>query len=267
MRHSNRAMTMAAIFGLVVVGLGVTHESGAQSPTPSVEERTATTHPIRYFLSLPQGWTRDRRWPVAMVITDADREFENTARAFAAARGAAPFIVVVPLVLSGGGPARQHMPDFDYAPAVWAFADSVGNCRFDADGITAVLRDVQERFGADERMFITGWEAGGHVVLAQLAEHPERIRAVVAVTPNYQGRCVTAPRRAPQASTIPIRVFHGSEDPSWAPGQPLYAQWFRIDSMTRALGLTNVADTLIAGRGHGALPADVLRFFARLLEK
>jgi dienelactone hydrolase len=258
----------APLSGLVALLLGAGQSSWAQSPASVVEERTPATHPIHYFISLPQGWTRDRAWPVAVVIPDAYREFENTARLFGAARGSLPFIVVVPLVLSGGGTARQHMGDFDYTAAVWTFADSVGNCRFDDDGMTAVLRDVREKYGASENVFIAGWEAGGHVVLAQLFDHPERFRAVVAVTPNFQARCVTAARGASQAAaTIPVRGFHGANDAGWAAGQPLYSQWPRVDSVARARGFTNVADTLIPGQGHGPMPADVFRFFASLLGK
>jgi dienelactone hydrolase len=203
-----------------------------------------------------------------VVITDAYREFEATARTFAAVRGSRPFIVAVPLVLSGGPSASQHMTDFDYGRVEWAYADSVGTCRFDDDGLAALIRDVQQRDNGEDRVFLTGWESGGHVVLAQVLERPERLRAAVAVTPNFQGRCVSSNRAAPEAiASLPVRIFHGADDPGWAPGQPLYGQWFRLDTVARARGFTDVRDTSIAQRGHGSLAMDVLNYISTLVPR
>jgi dienelactone hydrolase len=223
---------------------------------------------MHYFVSLPAGWNRSRRWPVVVVITDAYREFAETARNFATERASRPFIIVVPLVLTGGPPAAQHVTDFDYGPAEWSYADSVGACRFDDDGLAAILRDVQQRDNGDDRVFITGWESGGHVVIAQLLEHPERLRAAVAVTPNSQGRCVSSDRRVGESwATMPVRIFHGADDAAWAAGQPLYTQWFRVDTATRLRGFSNVLDTTIVHQGHGSLAAHVLSYLAGLLPR
>jgi NAD(P)-dependent dehydrogenase (short-subunit alcohol dehydrogenase family) len=266
MRHTVRWNMTAGVAAFVTLALGSARQVAAQSPGPVIERHTATAHPMHYLIALPNGWTATRRWPVVVVIPDANREFDNVARLFAAARGSQPFIIVVPLVLSGGGTARQHMGDFDYSTATWAFADSAGNCAFDDAGMTAVLRDLREKFSADDRTFVTGWEAGGHVVLAQLFAHPDRYRGAVAVTPNFQGRCVTSIAHAPASTAaIPVRGFHGSSDAGWSDGSPLRAQWPRADSAARARGFTNVTDTLIVGQGHGPMPAEVLGFFASLV--
>ena len=37
--------------------------------------KTASTHPIQYYLSLPEGWTKAKKWPVVVVIESADRDF------------------------------------------------------------------------------------------------------------------------------------------------------------------------------------------------
>ncbi|HEY1952500.1 MAG TPA: hypothetical protein VGG76_06815 [Gemmatimonadaceae bacterium] len=262
MRHPITLLVMFGMPSIVTLPIGAGQSPRAQLKDALVEERTATTHPIHYLVSLPQGWTREKRWPVVIVITDAYREFHETAREFASARGSRPFIIVVPLVLSGGGPAKQHRTDFDYAPAVWTFADSVGSCRFDDQGMTAVLRDVHREYNGDNRIFITGWEAGGHVVLAQLFGHPERIRALAVSTPNFQGRCVSANGRVARSlANIPVRGFHGVDDVTWVRGQPLYDQWPQLESVAHARGFTNVADTLIPHQGRGPMPDAVLSFF------
>lgn len=234
----------------------------------TITERRAPGHPMRYFVARPGGWTNDRTWPVLVVITDAYREFESTAQAFAAARGAGRFIIVVPEVLSGGAPAKAHATDFDYSAADWAFAERVGNCKFDDDGLAAVLRDVTDQDHGEQRVFITGWEAGGHVVFAQLFNHPERVRAAVAVTPNFQKRCVTEGRRVTgSVAATPIRVFHGADDTAWGSADRpwLVDQWHRADSLAKARGFTSVPDSLIPGEGHGAMPNAIIAYFTRLL--
>src|SRR6059058_2279494 len=152
----------------------------AQQPDAAqgITERTAMAHPIHYFVSLPPGWNPQRTWAVIVVIPDADREFRKTAATFAAARGSTPFVIVVPMILGGGGTAQQHKNSFDYSDSVWSIADKVGFCSFDEAGLTAVLDDVRRLYHSDSKIFLTGWEAGGHVVIPQLFTHPDRIRAV-----------------------------------------------------------------------------------------
>ena len=192
-----------------------------QGPSAPIEERTASSHPMRYWVALPAGWESARQWPVVVVIPDAYRHFEEATRDFAAARGNLPFVVVTPLVLGGGGTAQQHMDDFDYGQEVWARIATEGNCKFDEDGLTAVLVDVRQRFHTQERVFLTGWEAGGHVVLAQLLNHPERLRAVGVATPNFAGRCVAdGPAPDERSRALPVRMFHGSLDVLGAAAHP-----------------------------------------------
>src|SRR6266550_7507956 len=127
--------------------------------------------------------------------------------------------------------------------------------------------DVRRLYHTDSKIFLTGWEAGGHVVIPQLLRHPQRIRAVAVVTPNFLGRCVTpAARKLTDAeSQIPVRVFRGDKDPAWTSISPLFTQSARFDSLARTRGFRNVSDSLIRNRGHGALAPDVVDYFATLL--
>ena len=63
----------------------------------SEELRTASSHSMQYYVSLPQDWTVDRNWPVAVVIESANRQFQETLAVFAKARKDMPFILVAPL--------------------------------------------------------------------------------------------------------------------------------------------------------------------------
>jgi hypothetical protein len=261
-------MTLRVLLSISCLAAG---RLDAQQPTASsgIIERTATAHPMHYFVSLPSGWNAQRTWPVIVVIPDADREFQKTAATFAAARGSTPFVIVVPMILGGGGTAQQHKDSFDYSHNAWSVADKVGYCGFDEDGLTAVLDDVLRRYHTDSKIFLTGWEAGGHVVVPQLFAHPERIRAVAIVTPNFLGRCVTpATRRLTAAeSMIPVRVFGGGSDPAWTSPSPLVVQSAHFDSLARARGFRSVSDSVVANRGHGSLAGDVVGYFATLLKQ
>ncbi len=48
--------------------------AGARA-APAITDHQATTHLMRYHLALPSGWSRERAWPVVVVIPDAAREF------------------------------------------------------------------------------------------------------------------------------------------------------------------------------------------------
>jgi len=68
---------------------------------------TAPGTVMKYSASLPAGWTRDRTWPVVVVIPDATRDFDGNLAAFAAVGATSPFIFVAPHVVTSGGPLRD----------------------------------------------------------------------------------------------------------------------------------------------------------------
>src|ERR1044072_2803147 len=72
--------------------------------------KTASSHPIQYYLSLPEGWSTGKRWPVVVVIESAERQFLEAATAFAQARASRPFILVTPLVVTNGGSGYRSVP-------------------------------------------------------------------------------------------------------------------------------------------------------------
>src|SRR5215467_5623105 len=62
--------------------------------------KTASSHPIQYYLSLPDGWTAGKKWPVVVIIERADRDFEHATNVFARSPKRGPFILVTPLVVT-----------------------------------------------------------------------------------------------------------------------------------------------------------------------
>src|SRR4051812_5095742 len=109
------------------------------------ELKTATGHPMQYYLSLPEDWSAGKTWPVIVAIESANRDFRANAEAFARARGKLPFIVVAPLVVTGGGAGFRTVLAYRYSDAVWSEIDRMGQFHFDETGIAAVVADVHRR--------------------------------------------------------------------------------------------------------------------------
>lgn len=230
-------------------------------PQTDVQLKTASTHPMQFYLSLPQGWTAQRKWPVVVAIEGANRQFQQTAEAFARAGAGMPFIVVVPLVLTNGGSGYRQVPAYHYSAAAWDQAERAGPCRFDAEGIAAMAADVRKLYGGEDRYFLTGWEAGGHTVWATLFQHPDTLRAVALSDPNYQGRCLDdgfSPH--PARADLPVRIFLEGA----APNPYIVRQSADAKAAAEAHGYRRVSQVALPEKPHGPLPEDVLAYFSSL---
>jgi dienelactone hydrolase len=215
---------------------------------------------------LPRDWAPGKTWPVVVAVPGAERDFEGHARLFARARGKMPFIVVVPLVLTNGNTRYREIPTYHYADDVWTEVERVGRCRFDEEGLAAVARDVRTRYGGAERYFLTGYEAGGHLVWATVFRHPEALRAAAMSGPNYIGRCMENGRfsDSPARVDLPVRVFEGADSPFWAPGKPFSAQWQNAKRLAEEHGYRGLSFTPVPGQGHRPFPDEVLAYFRSL---
>ena len=264
MRRTTR--TGRAVFFCCVVALSSSSAKPVYASEPP-QLKTTTSHPIQYYLSLPEGWTRDKKWPVLVVIESADREFLQAATAFAAARGSRPFIVIAPLVVTNGGSGYRSVPTYHYSDTVWDRIQNSGPFNFDMEGITAIMQDVVKRYGGDEKYFISGLEAAGHTIWGILFNHPEAVRAAALVCPNYLGRWVDEAHisSAAERVSLPVRNFVGTKDSLCSPGQPVYTQMQRAMSLAEAHGYKNVSLTRVEGKGHERLADEVLAYFSSLM--
>jgi poly(3-hydroxybutyrate) depolymerase len=235
--------------------------------TPAQELKTATDHPVQYYLYLPQNWTATQKWPVIVIIESANRQFQSNAEVFVRARQSMPFILVAPLVVTNGGANYRRVPTYHYSDTVWNEIERVGGCQFDMAGIAAIVRDVKRLYGGEDRYFITGWEAGGHTVWAMLLQHPEALRAAAPVCTNYRGRCMEDAQfsSSPQRTKLPVTVFGGEADPGWKQGQPLYTQSQEAIKIAREHGYGSVSESVAPRKGHEPLADEVLAYFYSLL--
>jgi hypothetical protein len=248
--------------------LSSTAATVGQREPESTQLKTATTHPIEYYLSLPQGWTAAKKWPVVVVIESADREFLNAATAFATARRDRPFILVTPLVVTNGGAGYRSVPTYHYPDSVWNRIQDAGQFNFDMDGINAIMRDVSKQYSGEEKYFITGFEAGGHTVWGILLNHPEASRGAALVCPNYLGRWVDEQHisTATERGALPISNFVGTKDELCAPGKPIYTQMQRATNLAETHGYKKLSLIRVEGKGHERLADEVLDYFWSLLE-
>ncbi|HET7250137.1 MAG TPA: hypothetical protein VFI79_09850 [Gemmatimonadales bacterium] len=242
---------------MALAAIAVASVAGAES-TP-ISTHQATTHVMRYHLALPVGWSARHAWPVLVVVPDAKREFEANLARFVAARGARPYILVAPEVLSCGGARTRTADQYAYTPAEWARLGGGDDFAFDEAGVAAVLSDVHGHWNGEARAFLTGWEAGGHTVWALALRHPERWRGVAPVTPNYQrrGLAPAAFSRNADRATLPIQPLRcATADPAL----------LRFTDQQTALALNDARShgfrpqpvRVVAGTQHGPLPDAVL---------
>lgn len=228
--------------------------------------KTASSHPIQYYLSLPEGWVAGRKYPVVVVIESANREFLEAATAFAQARGKQPFILITPLVVTNGGTRYREVPTYHYSDQVWTRIQNDGEFNFDMAGITAIMQDVVKQYGGEDKYFITGFEAGGHTVWGVLFNHPAALRGAALVCPNYLGRWVDEAHISSDSSraVLPIRNFVGTKDELCLEGHPIYTQMQKAINVADAHGYHNVSLARVEGKGHERLADEVLAYFASL---
>ncbi len=227
------------------------------------ELKTAGGHSIQYYVSLPQGWTAAKKWPVVVIIESANRQFQETAEIYARARQNRPFILVTPLVVTNGGPRYREAPGYRYSEAVWAEIEQTGPCEFDVAGIAAVVKETREKYSAEERFYLAGWEAAGHTIWAVIFRHPEWLRAAALSGPNYAGRCLDERQfsMSPARAGLPVKVFSG--EGAAGPGSPIFTQFDLAARVAREHGYPNVSREIVK-KPHGPMADEILAYFASL---
>jgi dienelactone hydrolase len=255
---------------LLLFGLLFSLSSPARDIT-QLQSKSASKHPMRYELSLPNAWVANKTWPVLVMIPDASRDFKATAQAFMKARKALPFILVAPHVVTSGGANYRGADSYRYSDSDWKEIARLGDFRFDSEGIAAVIDDVHRLYGGEQHYFLTGWEAGGHTVWAMLFQHPEHLRAVAPVSTNYRGRWIHEKNfsNSPTRAKLPIKVlFCGPLEGDQETGRQMWLKQSQ-EAMTiaRARGFEEVSLGLTRNLTHGPLADEVLSFFATFLNQ
>ncbi len=223
--------------------------------------RAASSHPMQYYLSLPRGWTTTKSWPILVVVDGANHgHFLFNCLRFMFARRSLPFIIVSPFVLTNTG--RPNPSEYPYAQAVWDDVARTGAPHFDEQGLLAITDDVRRSYHGQDKFFITGWSAGGHLTWLMIFAHPERLAGAVLAGANYAGRGITAVSNAPERQQLRIKALQGDRDPLLA---ALNEQWNSAKGLADQHGYQNISRDVIAGSGHDPFPGRVFAELTALL--
>jgi poly(3-hydroxybutyrate) depolymerase len=233
-----------------------------QTGQPDIVLKTATHHPIQYYLSLPEGWTPAKKWPVVFTIEGGLKNFRNSAEVYVAARKHMPFMIVSPVILTdGGGDHQRNLPEYHYASEVWDQIDKTGICVFDQQGLDAIMTDLREQYGAEEKYFITGHSAGAHLTWAMVLMHPEKLAAAATSCGNFNGRCIAKVSGEAARVNLPVRAFQGELDEH---RQGLEQQFAKAKQVAAAEGYRNISFEVVKGASHVPLAEQVLAYFSSL---
>src|SRR5690349_14356645 len=98
--------------------------------------KRASDHPMQYYISLPAGWSINKKWPVVIVLEAAEKQYKANAERFMNVRGQMPFIIVAPIHTNNGNQGRRDPALFPYSTETWDYIDKVGDCQFNDEGIS-----------------------------------------------------------------------------------------------------------------------------------
>ena len=255
---------MKKIFAITFLfAVTITSASGQLS---KLELKKADHHLMQYYFSLPGNWSPDRKWPVVIAIEDAGKQFKKNAERFSDGRKDMPFIIVVPFITTNGRQGHKDPTIYPYSNAVWDTIDRISICKFDIDGLQSIINDLKANFSASEKVFITGFEAGTHLVWSMIFQHPELLYAAAPVAGNYIGRCMETNSFSNDNSRIqlPINNFTGSEDNDFGVKGTYYYQYLEAKNQAIAHGYKNISETTVAGKAHVSLPQQVLEYFNKV---
>ena len=138
----------AAFIPALLTALGFLAFSGSAGQTapqgvaPVPELKSVSGHPMQYYVVRPEGWTRDRTWPIVIALEAAEKEFKANAERFARARGKQPFIIVTPITVTNGNQGQRDPAVYPYSSATWDRIEKEGVCAFDEDGLARAFEKL-----------------------------------------------------------------------------------------------------------------------------
>jgi predicted peptidase len=247
----------------------ITFNTFAQTNSSETQLIKSKNHPIQYYLSLPKGWNKKKQWPVVIILEAADKEYKKNLDRFITARGDMPFILIAPFNTNNGNQGRRDPKLFPYSTETWDYMDKVGDCQFNDDGIQNIIKEVSANYNGEQKIYITGFEAGTHVLWSIVFNHPEWLKAAASVAGNFRNRCVEPSKisNALSKQNLQIKSFVGEKDEYFAPSGKVYNQWTEVKSLATSHGFENISETVLPDKGHVPMPDEVMSYFNSLLKK
>src|SRR5262249_12834933 len=102
LRKAPTFWALLLLLGCATISPGQVPPANERRPDDPIALKSASSHPIKYYCSLPKGYQRakDKRWPVLVCVEGAGCNFRDMAETFVQARGDLPVLVVVPCTFS-----------------------------------------------------------------------------------------------------------------------------------------------------------------------
>jgi predicted esterase len=204
--------------------LGAADKSGEKAGDTQVIDRvvlkTASTHPMKYFLALPRGYRRQpgRRWPVLVCVDCAGSNFKQLAEVYREARGELPVIIVSPCTFSNTNEITGYMLDkyreFYPDELIRQFGELDGDLDWDEAGLLAIFKDLRTDFDAEAQIYITGFSGGGLITYRLIFKRPDLLAGAAPecanfFNPEYRSyKC----RFSREELNFPIHLIQGAQD-------------------------------------------------------
>ncbi|MCD4782243.1 MAG: hypothetical protein K8T10_00280 [Candidatus Eremiobacteraeota bacterium] len=221
-------------------------------------------HPMKYYISLPEGWSPDKKWDVIILVEGRGCKWLKMGKAFARERKNLPFILVVPQAFSNTDIVKREK--YFYSDDILEKYEKTGvmspeRLKFDEEGILALTSDIHKEYGGNERFFIAGHSGGGLIIWRLITRHPEKLQATA-----FGCGCFYNPKPVSDSAgkeDLPIMAFQGEDDKYIV---TMNGQWARAKLFCKEYGMKNVDRKIVPGRGHEFFEAEIMEFFSRLIE-
>jgi dienelactone hydrolase len=227
-------------------------------------------HPMVGYLSLPKSWKKGGSYSVLVAAESAGCNFLGAARGFAKSRGGRDFLVLTPCGFSNTNELlAKKYPFYDQKVMEENNGDRI---RFDVDGLHALLETLKERYGAKEKIGITGFSGGGNLCYAMTIGHPKRILFSAPACANYGGQGLRD-AEAVEDGGPPIHILTGANDQHRNftfgnknnPG--IEPQTDNAVRTLKRLRFTNFKRTMLPGVGHSTCRKQVWDFADKVAGK
>lgn len=225
--------------------------------------KQARGHTMQYYLSVPAGWSADRKWPVIVAVEGAGCNFAGMNGAYGGPKNT-QWLVLTPCGFSNTNSLDGAEGKYPYRKEVIAEWDTK-RIAFDEPGLLAALDDVRADWNGEEKFYMTGFSGGGILTWHFIFTHPEKLAGAAPASANFSGLRAEA-SKAPEREKLPIHVFQGEDDEYRKPDSisPLDRQWEAAKATLEQNGYMNWKYELVPKQGHSACRDEVLKFFASL---
>ncbi len=235
--------------------------------------RTASSHPIKYYFSLPRGFkrTQGRKWPVLICVDGAGSNFSGIAEGYRQKRGNLPYMVVSPCTFANTNKVEGKMIE-KYRKFYSDDVIAKGNTQrldWDERGILTIVKDLQADYDAQSRVYVTGFSGGGNATYMMIFKHPDLLNGAAPACANFgaRGYARLKDKFTEEDRNFPIHLITGEKDPHREhthgnkniPG--IEPQTDSVVRLLKQLGYPNYKRTMVPGMKHSAAHQHVIDTF------